>query len=122
MRTRNIYILSACLAVVLSCTEFQEENIEVNEAEKVEMTFTASICDETDSETKTVLDGQLGDELRKVLWSPGDEIGIAASNSSVVERFGEFRNSDVQGCRFYCRHLLCRISLFGCNLCRCSRI
>ena len=87
MRTRNIYILSACLAAVLSCTEFQEENIEVNEAEKVAMTFTASICDETDPETKTVLDGQLGDELRKVLWSPGDEIGIAASNSSVVERF-----------------------------------
>ena len=76
MRTRNIYILSACLAAVLSCTEFQEENIEVNEAEKVAMTFTASICDETDPETKTVLDGQLGDELRKVLWSPGDEIGI----------------------------------------------
>ena len=87
MRTRNIYILSACLAAVLSCTEFQEENIEVNEAEKVAMTFTASICDETDPETKTVLDGQLGDELRKVLWTPGDEIGIAASNSSVVERF-----------------------------------
>ena len=70
MRTRNIYILSACLAAVLSCTEFQEETLEVNEAEKVAMTFTASICDETDPETKTVLDGQLGDELRKVLWSP----------------------------------------------------
>ena len=78
MRTRNIYILSACLTAVLSCTEFQEENIEVNEAEKVAMTFTATICDESDTETKTVLDGQLGDNLRKVLWTPEDEIGIFA--------------------------------------------
>ena len=87
MRTRNIYILSACLAAVLSCTEFQEETLESADVDIVEMTFTANICDESDSETKTVLDGQLGDNLRKVLWTPGDEIGIAASNSSVVERF-----------------------------------
>lgn len=87
MRTRNIYILSACLAAALSCTEFQEETLESAVVDIVEMTFTANICDESDSETKTVLDGQLGDNLRKVLWTPGDEIGIAASNSSVVERF-----------------------------------
>ena len=39
----------------------------MNEVEKVEMTFTATICDESDAETKTILDGQLGDDLRKVL-------------------------------------------------------
>ena len=76
MRTRNIYILSAYLVAVLSCTEFQEENIQMNETETVEMTFTATICDETDSETRTVLDGQLGDDFRKVLWTPEDEIAV----------------------------------------------
>ena len=78
MRTRNIYILSACLAAALSCTEFQEETLESADVDIVEMTFTANICDESDSETKTVLDGQLGDNLRKVLWTPEDEIGIFA--------------------------------------------
>ena len=51
----------------------------MNEVEKVEMTFTASICDETDPETKTVLDGQLGDDLRKVLWTPEDAIAVVDS-------------------------------------------
>lgn len=78
MRTRNIYILSVCLAAALSCTEFQEETLESADVDIVEMTFTANICDESDSETKTVLDGQLGDNLRKVLWTPEDEIGIFA--------------------------------------------
>ena len=57
MRLRNIYILSACLAAAFSCTEFQEENIEMNEVEKVEMTFTATmppdmqaVADEIDEE------------------------------------------------------------------------
>lgn len=80
MRLRNIYILSACLAAAFSCTEFQDENIEMNEVEKVEMTFTATICDESDAETKTILDGQLGDDLRKVLWTPGDTIGVTIRN------------------------------------------
>ena len=87
MRTRHIYILSACLTAAFSCTQFEEENLEVNEAQKVDMTFSATICDETDTETKTVLDGQLGDELRKVLWTPEDEIGVAFNNSTEIQKF-----------------------------------
>ena len=79
MRTRNIYILSACLAAALSCTEFQEETLESADVDIVEMTFTANICDESDSETKTILDGQLGDDLRKVLWTPEDAIAVVDS-------------------------------------------
>jgi len=100
MRTRHIYILSACLAAAFSCTQFEEENIEVNEAQKVDMTFTATICDETDTETKTVLDGQLGDELRKVLWTPEDEIGVAAAGSSNVNRFINDKTEDSETASF----------------------
>ena len=100
MRTRHIYILSACLAAAFSCTQFEEENIEVNEAQKVDMTFTATICDETDTETKTVLDGQLGDELRKVLWTPEDEIGVAAAGSSNVNKFINDKTEDSETASF----------------------
>ena len=51
----------------------------MNEVEKVEMTFTATICDESDAETKTILDGKLGDDLRKVLWTPEDAIAVVDS-------------------------------------------
>ena len=100
MISRPACILSACLVAAFSCTQFEEENIEVNEAQKVDMTFTATICDETDTETKTVLDGQLGDELRKVLWTPEDEIGIAAAGSSTVNKFINDKTEDSETASF----------------------
>ena len=72
----------------------------MNEAQKVDMTFTATICDETDTETKTVLDGQLGDELRKVLWTPEDEIGVAAAGSSNVNKFINDKTEDSETASF----------------------
>lgn len=100
MRTRNIYILSVCLAGVLSCTEFQEENIQMNETETVEMTFTATICDETEPETKTILDGKLGDDLRKVLWTPEDAIAVVDSVGNGIYKLVNTNNVNSESTTF----------------------
>lgn len=64
MMTKKLYIVLACVAVAMSCTQIEEHNPEVEIVEKVDMTFSAVI--ESDSlDTKTVLDGELGDERRK---------------------------------------------------------
>lgn len=55
------------------------------------MTFTA-VIDETDN-TKTLLEGAVGDGFRNVLWQPGDAIGVVSAqdddkyNYSSVEKF-----------------------------------
>ena len=59
----------------------------MTEPEKVQKTFSAIICDETDTQTKTILDGQLGDDLRKVLWTPEDTIGVVTYNQGTISPF-----------------------------------
>jgi len=68
----------ACsLASVLSCARFDEQEEAPVAEPKVRMTFKAEI--EGDADTKTVLGGQMGDQYRKVLWEPGDSIGVINS-------------------------------------------
>ena len=76
MKNKYILIFFAVLSAVLSCAKVDESQLEGDNStvEKVEMTFKAVIEKEVD--TKTVLDGNLGDNLRKVLWQPGDAIGV----------------------------------------------
>ena len=52
---------------------------------KVDKIFSAYMAD--DSITKTVIDGEIGDEYRKTLWLPGDSVGIAAGYGKPVEKF-----------------------------------
>ena len=76
MKNKYILIFFAVLSVVFSCVKVDESKLEGDNStvEKVEMTFKAVIEKEVD--TKTILDGNLGDNLRKVLWQPGDAIGV----------------------------------------------
>ena len=70
---KYLFILTCSLASVVSCARFDEQSVPEQET-KVKMTFTAQI--EGDAETRTVLGGKMGDEYRKVLWQPGDSIGV----------------------------------------------
>ena len=83
MKNKYILIFFAILSAVFSCAKVDESQLEGENStvEKVEMTFKAVIEKEVD--TKTVLDGNLGDELRKVLWQPGDAIGVSAEKTVV---------------------------------------
>ena len=94
MMTKKLYIVLACVAVAMSCTQIEEHNPEVEIVEKVDMTFSAVI--ESDSlDTKTVLDGELGDERRKVLWTPEDEIGLYAKGSQ-TNSLTKFVNQEIE--------------------------
>ena len=77
MKNRLLNIIFAgCTAVAaLACARIEElEN--VPQIKRVAMTFSAVVDDNTDAETKTVLDGKLGESYRMVLWQPGDTIAI----------------------------------------------
>ena len=78
MKQKYIFILLAVLSAVFACTRIDEGQLGTEEPaqEKVKMTFTA-VIDETDN-TKTLLEGAVGDGFRNVLWQPGDAIGISS--------------------------------------------
>ena len=79
MKQKYNIIFLAVLSAVFSCVQVDEGMLdEGGAAEKVEMTFTA-VIDAEDADTKTVLDGKLGDGTRKVLWQPSDVIAVTAS-------------------------------------------
>ena len=78
MKQKYIFILLTVLSAVFACTRVDEDQLVPEEPvqEKVQMTFTA-VIDEADN-TKTLLEGALGDGFRNVLWQPGDAIGISS--------------------------------------------
>ena len=79
MKQKYTFIFLAVLSAVFSCVQVDESMLDENSAaEKVEMTFTATI-DVEDADTKTVLDGELGSGTRKVLWQPSDAIGVTVA-------------------------------------------
>lgn len=85
MKQKNIlFIFLVTLSAVFSCVRVDESQLEGNEsaAEKVQMTFKA-VIDGEGAQTKTVLGGDLGDDLRKVFWQPGDEIGVSKEKAEV---------------------------------------
>ena len=76
---KNIYISFAILFGVISCERIDESALEHpvggEQAPLSELAFSAVI--EEDADTKTILvDGQ-EDGVKKVLWQPGDAIGVA---------------------------------------------
>jgi hypothetical protein len=80
MKQKYTILFLAVLSAVFSCVQVDESMLDENSAaEKVEMTFTATI-DVEDADTKTVLDGELGSGTRKVLWQPSDAIGVTVTN------------------------------------------
>lgn len=84
MKQKNIlFIFLVTLSAVFACERVDESQLEGSSpaVEKVEMTFSA-VIDGEDARTKTVLGGKLGDDLRKVLWQPGDKIGVSAETVS----------------------------------------
>ena len=109
MKQKNIlFIFLVTLSAVFACERVDESQLEGNGStvEKVEMTFSAVI--EKEADTKTVLGGSLGDELRKVLWQPGDEIGVSAMKEdtywddyqSVVSKFVTDLSSNSESSEF----------------------
>ncbi len=84
MKQKHILsIFLVALSAVFSCERVDESQLEGGDSasEKVQMTFKA-VIDGEEAETKTVLGGALGDDLRKVLWQPGDKIGVSAETVS----------------------------------------
>ena len=82
---KKVYIYIAALVgflSIISCT--QREEVDFQEI-KVDKIFSAYMAD--DSITKTMIDGEIGDEYRKTLWLPGDSVGIASGYGKPVEKF-----------------------------------
>lgn len=76
---KYLFIFACSLATVASCATFEEQEDAPVAEPKVKMTFAAEIEGNDDADTKTVLGGQMGDQYRKVLWEPGDSVGITNS-------------------------------------------
>ena len=86
MKQKNIlFIFFVALSAVFACERVDESKLEGNNSavETVEMTFNAVIDREGD--TKTVLGGELGDGVRKVMWQPGDAIGVSSNTLAMGE-------------------------------------
>lgn len=81
------YILLSLSTVSLSSCVDVNEGI-LQHIEKVKAEYI--VCTESDGNTKTILDGQLGDPLRQLLWEPGDVVGIV--NNSAVDAFANIND------------------------------
>ena len=90
---KYLFIFACSLASVVSCARFDEQDDAPVAEQKVRMTFTAEIEGDTDADTKTTLGGQMGDQYRKVLWEPGDSVGI--TNSIWYNHMDKFINTEV---------------------------
>ena len=74
---RYIIGITCSLAAVFSCVRFEEQDIQIEETQKVKMVFKATA--EGPADTKAVLGGEMGDAIRQIVWAPGDEVGISES-------------------------------------------
>ncbi len=83
MKQRHIYILLATLCSAFSCIELNESDLinGVEETDKVQMTFSATI--EKDVDTKTTLEGSLSDASMRTVWTPSDNIGVVGIRSAM---------------------------------------
>lgn len=76
---------------VFACAQIEEPKTE-DGAEKVKMTFTATIAKEI--ETKTTLEGNLEDGVLKTMWMPSDAIGIGTATAGAENtKFEKFINT-----------------------------
>lgn len=106
---RYLAVASAVIVSMISCSRIEEQEIP-DAAPKVHMTFSAEI--EAKADTKTALGGNIGDEFRKVLWEPGDSIGVSShSSGGAMDKFvntkeqlsavGTFEGSTNEGSEYY---------------------
>lgn len=90
MKRRNIFAFLMVLSAVIACDRVEEitqPDQEQEVVEKVEMTVNAVI--EAD-DTKTVMvDGEV-EGLKKVLWQPGDAIGVKALKGDMMSGIEKF--------------------------------
>lgn len=76
MKQKYLFIFLTILSAVFACEQIDESALgEKVVVEKVPMSFTAVI--ERDKDTKTVLSESDSENLKKVLWQPGDAIGVS---------------------------------------------
>lgn len=76
MKQKYLFIFLTVLSAVFACEQIDESNLGGKETvEMVSMSFTAVI--EKDADTKTVLGDGDSENLKKVLWQPGDKIGVS---------------------------------------------
>ena len=83
MKTNNIYLLAAAIALLASCTstiEVYEQNLELGAQATTPSTFTASI--ETGAATKTSL--KETEEGYALNWSYDDQIKVYSGNTAVL--------------------------------------
>ena len=83
---KNIIFLSAALSAILFSACERVEDLESPVSGKLEaMSFYASI--ENDAETKTLIEGNVGDDVRYLKWQPNDTIGIYNNSSRGFQKF-----------------------------------
>lgn len=75
-------LLAISLFSLASC--IQREEVSLDDM-TVDMVFSAVVSDHPG--TRTVIDGELGDNYRSTLWLPGDSIGITSGNYSAIHKF-----------------------------------
>ena len=83
MKTNNIYLLAAAIALLASCTstiEVYEQAVDLEALTKTPLTFTASI--EAGATTKTSL--KETEEGYALNWSYGDQIKVYSGNTAVL--------------------------------------
>ena len=85
-RFLNIFMTVCSAAAVFACARIEEMDV-VHQPEMEFMTFNAVVVDESDPESKTLLEGQLGQSFRKVLWMSGDSIALRNDYQSHFSKF-----------------------------------
>ena len=85
MKKNIIYISVLAFALLLSACERVEEIDAPVSGKMEEMKFFASI--ESGADTKTMIDGNVGDETRYLKWLPEDAIGVYNKSSKKFEKF-----------------------------------
>ena len=90
MDFKNIYVyLLLPIFIMAGCHRIEEYCPENELVEECDMIFYG--VTESGHETKTMIDGEVGDDLRRLLWQPGDLIGVYNSGKS---HFVKFENTN----------------------------
>ena len=85
MKKNMIYLSAVLIAILFSSCE-RVEDMESPVSGKLEpMSFSASIVNA--AETKTMIEGNVGDDVRYLKWQPNDTIGIYNSSSRDFQKF-----------------------------------
>lgn len=85
MRKNNIFLLTSAFVLLFSGC-LKEEELEGSKPVTLEpMTFHASM--ESGADTKTVIEGNVGDDVRYLKWLPEDRIGVYNTQTRKFETF-----------------------------------